>query len=255
MPPKRNIRLVLRTFARRMLEIFGLMELYANMRSRLDREVFNFRQNRLSSAQIEAIYRQEYHNRANYGMREDNGTGWESDANIKEAHARAILDVLPGLKKVLIGGCSSGMAVSAFRSLGCAAMGFDVSPDLEAMALPEARPYLVRGSMLNIPFGPQDGFDCLITTDVLEHVQLKFIDRMFQEMGRLNTRWMAHLINHTSIQPDHMTLKPLCWWEKKAAPYYRLRKDLAAPACANPRIYGLNGDPLHVYTFWERIDP
>ncbi len=57
--------------------------------------------------------------------------------------------------------------------------------------------------MINIPFDANDNFDCLVTRDVLEHVQLKDINRAFREMKRLNCKWMAHLINHTDIKPDH----------------------------------------------------
>ncbi len=49
-----------------------------------------------------------------------------------------------------------------------------------------------------------------------------------------------------------MTLKPLKWWAKQVQPYYRFRSDLHTPETGNLRIYGLNGDPLHVYTFFER---
>jgi hypothetical protein len=144
------------------------------------------------------------------------------------------------------------MAVAAFRKLGIDAWGFDISSDLDEIAIPEAKPYMRMGSMLDIPFGPEDCFDCLVTTDVLEHVQLKYIDRMFHELARLDCRWMAHIINHASMQPDHMTLKPLKWWAGKAARYYTLRTDIHAKETGNPRVYGLNGDPLHVFTFWER---
>lgn len=214
--------------------------------------MFTQRQNRLSQDQIEAIYFSQYHEKANYGKFEDNNSGWESDAVIKLSHARAILHILPDIKKVLIGGCSSGMGVLAFRQLGIEAWGFDISSDLERIVLPEVRNYVRRGSMTKIPFEENDHFDCFVTTDVLEHVQVKDVKYMFREMNRLNFRWMAHLINHTAIQPDHMTLKPLTWWEKQAYPFYRLRSDLKALDCGNLRIYGLNGDPLHVYTFWER---
>jgi hypothetical protein len=250
---KRRISDLVRSIVKDVLKLLGLLVIYRDARARLDRELFTLKQNRLSREDLEKIYGEEYHRKANYGLSLVEDTGWEPDSKIKEAHARAILEVLPGLKKVLVGGCSSGMGVAAFRKLGIDAHGFEVSKDLSSIVLPEAKPYVVSGSMLEIPFGPGDGFDCFVTTDVLEHVQLKFVRRMFSEMNRLNTKWMAHLINHTSIQPDHMTLKPLSWWTGQAAPFYRLRRDLAARPCGNPRIYGLNGDPLHVYTFWERI--
>lgn len=243
----------LRAAGRSLLNALGLLRRFRETRARLERDIFTLRKNRLTPEQIEAIYAAGYHANANYGLASGKDTGWEPDSVIKEAHAAAILEALPGIRKVLVGGCSSGMGVAAFRRLGADAWGFDISPDLDDIVLPEVKRYVRRGSMLDIPFSQEDGFDCFVTTDVLEHVQLKYVDRMFAEMAKLGCRWMAHLINHTSMQPDHMTLKPLDWWARRAASSYRLRSDLRARETGNPRIYGLNGDPLHVYTFWERI--
>lgn len=243
----------LRAAGRSLLNALGLLQWFREGRARLERDLFTLRQNRLTESEIDAIYGELYHEKANYGREDAGDSGWEPDSVIKAAHAAAVLEALPGARKILVGGCSSGMAVLAFRNAGADAWGFDISADLDKMVLPEARPFVRRGSMLDMPFGPEDAFDCLVTTDVLEHVQMKNVGRMMAEMGRLNCRWMAHLINHTSMQPDHMTLKPLSWWARKAAPYYRLLPDLRARETGNPRIYGLNGDPLHVFTFWERV--
>ena len=235
------------------VEHLGLLPYARRVQAKIDRELFTLRQNRLTPEEIEAIYAEQYHERSNYGKFEEKDTGWEPDSVMKLAHAKAITRVLPHIKKVLVGGCSSGMGVLAFRRIGLDCWGFDISPDLDRMVLPEVKAYVRRGSMVDIPYDASHRFDCFVTTDVLEHIQLKYVDRMFKEMARLACPWMTHLINHTSIQPDHMTLKPLNWWAKKARPNYRLRADLKAPESGNPRIYGLNGDPLHVYTFWERV--
>ena len=58
---------------------------------------------------------------------------------IKAEHAKAICSVMPQARKVLVGGCSSGMAVRGFRRLGIDAFGYDISPDLEQMALPDVK--------------------------------------------------------------------------------------------------------------------
>lgn len=235
--------------AKRLLSSLGLME----PARRIAREIHTLRQDRLTEDQIAEIYRAQYHERAGYGAEQPEVQGdWESDDVIKLEHAKAILSVLP-LKKVLVGGCSSGMALVAFRKLGVEAHGFEISPDLDRIVLPEVRSHVRQGRMERIPFGPDDRFDALVTTDVLEHVQLRMIDAMMTECARLGTPWMAHLINHTAMTPDHMTLKPIAWWEKRWARHgYKLRRDIVAPRHANPRLYGLNGDPDHVYTFWER---
>jgi hypothetical protein len=234
---------------RQVFQRLGLLESVRRCR----REIHTLRQNLLSREEIEQIYTATYHENAGYGAGSiGTESEWEPDEVIKSAHAKAILQVWP-LKKVLIGGCSSGMAVVAFRRLGSDAWGFDMSPDLETMVLPEARPFVRMGKLTAIPFSARDEFDALITTDVLEHVQLKDIDKMLLEFRRIGFKRMAQLINHTRISPDHMTLKPLPWWEKKMNAHgFILRRHLTAPVSDNPRIYGLNGDPDHVYTFWER---
>jgi hypothetical protein len=238
---------MLKTVTRVTLDRLGLLH-YAR---KIQRDIFTRRQSRLTPREIEAIYTAQYHEMAGYGKSGEN-CGLESDEIIKLAHAKAIMHVLPHIKKVLVGGCSSGMGVLVFRKLGLDAWGFEISPDLDRIVIPEVKAYIRPGSMVDIPFAARDNFDCLVTTDVLEHVQLKSIKRTVSEMVRLNCQYMAHMINHTAMTPDHMTLKPLKWWVNQIHPYYRLRSDLHAPETGNPSIYGLNGDPLHVYTFWER---
>lgn len=245
--------MLLKTFVRVILDKLGLLPYARKIQTKIERELHTWLQNRLTLQEIASIYATQYHENSNYGKTEEQNTGWEPDSVIKLAHARAIIQVLPHVKKVLIGGCPSGMGVVAFRQLGIDCWGFDISHDLGRIVLPKVKQYIRWGSMTDIPFETGEQFDCFVTTDVLEHVQLKYVDHMFREMVRLNFRWMAHLINHTSIQPDHMTLKPLKWWETRAKPFYRFRPDLKAPESGNPRIYGLNGDPLHEYGFWERV--
>lgn len=240
---------VVRGVLREVLRSLGLL----GVARRFLREVHTLRQNRLTREEIEQIYAASYHQSASYGASSFGAHHeWESDEIIKEAHASAILQVWL-LKKVLIGGCSSGMGVLAFRRKEVDAWGFDISPDLERIVLPEVRDYVRRGSLTEIPFDQTDGFEALITTDVLEHVQLKDIDTMLFEFDRIGVRRMVHLINHTKISPDHMTLKPLSWWERKMNKHgFALRPEPKTQVLDNPPIYGLNGDPDHVYTFWER---
>jgi len=242
-----SLMIILKTAMRGALDRLGLL-LYAR---KVQCDIFTLMQNRLTAKEIEAIYTARYHEAAGYGQSTENST-WESDKNIKLAHAKAIMQVLPHIKKVLVGGCSSGMGVLAFRKLGLDAWGFEISPDLERIVIPEVKKYIRYGTMTDIPFTMDDNFDCLVTTDVLEHIQFRSIKHAVDEITRLNCRYMAHLVNHTAMTPDHMTLKPLKWWTARFLPYYRLRTDLAAPKAGNPRIYGLNGDPLHIYTFWEK---
>src|SRR5258708_20837078 len=96
-------------------------------------------------------------------------------------------------------------------------------------------------------------FEFLMATEVLEHVQIRQISKRREEMRGLKVPWMAHMINPIARPPDHMPLKPLSWWEQRLLEIgYKLRRDLRTPVQSNRRLYGLCGDPDHVYTFWER---
>lgn len=242
-----------RRAVRAALARLGLLEMTRRARRRLELELFTLRQNRLTPEQVQRIYAREYHEKAGYGASVAGPeSGWAPDEVIKDAHATAILEVWL-LKKVLIGGCSSGMTVLAFRRKGVDAWGFEISPDLEEIVLPEVREFVRRGSMTAIPFDEMDGFEALITTDVFEHVQLRHIETMLSEFRRIGVTRMVHLINHTRMSPDHMTLKPLEWWERRLRRHgFVRRKDLQTRNWNDPRIYGLNGDPEQMYTFWER---
>jgi len=225
---------------------------YSGLR-RLHCEWHTIRQNKLTEPEIEAIYDALYHGKSGYGSSHiPEGSGWRSDEDVKRAHAKALLEAWP-MKKILVGGCSTGMGVLALRELGADAWGFDIAPDLDDIVRSEVRAYVRRGTMTRMPFGPEDAFEALVTTDVLEHVQVRHLGEMFAELRRLGFRRMAHLINHTQISPDHMTLKPISWWERRMRAHgFALRKDIRTKVSDDKRIYGLNGDPEHVYTFWER---
>src|SRR5712692_5573297 len=173
-PSRKQMHSLVKTSARTILDSLGML----NFARRCACELHTLRQNLLTPEQISKIYGELYH--ANkYRTTEPSapGSDWEPDEILKREHASAILQVL-SLKRVLIGGCSSGMAVLAFRRLGVDAFGFEISPDLDRIVLTDVRPYVRHGSMTAIPFGAEDRFDAFITTDVLEHVQLKHVNKM-----------------------------------------------------------------------------
>lgn len=238
-----------RTVLKKLLQQLGLFSIVRRMAC----EVYTLRQSLRSAKSIKRIYQKDYHFGMGYGSNDIATKSGVSDQEIKDAHAEGILSVLP-LKKIVVGGCSSGMAVRAFRKRGIEAFGFDVSPELDEIVLADIREYVRSGSMTAIPFAAEDGIDALVTTDVLEHVQLQHINFMMREMARLECPWMVHLINYNQIQRDHMTLKPLSWWRRKFhAVGYELQSQLKCAAIPDKEIYGLTGDEEHEYTFWKRV--
>lgn len=175
---------------------------------------------------------------------------WEPNEVMKDAQISAVMKVF-SFRKALVGGYTSGMEVLAFRNHEVEAYGFDISNDLYEKAIPQIKDYLRIGTFFSIPYGKDDDFDCLFSVDVLEHVRLKGISLMQAEIDRIGVSRMVHLINHTRTSDDHMTLKSMKWWEKKFNKIGFRKLDIQAPESGNSRIYGLNGDPAHVFTFWE----
>jgi len=172
-----------------------------------------------------------------------------ADLRLKEFHAREICRLL-NPRKVLVAGCARGNAVLAFRHLGVEAWGFDIIPGDWPPDHP-LRPYIKLGNILNIPYSRADGFDTLVCTDVFEHLYLRDIPRMINEIYRLGPDWLALIINHDGLSPGHVTLKPLTWWARQLQGRYELAPDLRTALV--PGIYGLDpaaGRPR--FTFWRK---
>lgn len=138
----------------------------------------------------------------------------------------------------------------AFRRTGVKAFGVEISPNLDEICIPKAWDFIRYGSMTSIPYDSSDNFDFFITTDVLEHNRLQHINLMVQEVYKLDVPVMAHLIDFDSMSIDHMTLKPLVWWEKKFQSRYKIDLGIKTEVYDNKRIYGLNGDSGHQYSFF-----
>jgi len=107
-------------------------------------------------------------------------------ARIKEAFEK-----IGHCKEVLDGGAGSGEMLRRVFAAGYCDRGVGLEPDPELLAIMEdnyrAVPALTpcSGSLLNIPF-PDERFDCVMTTQVLEHIEEH--EEAAAELGRVLKR-------------------------------------------------------------------
>jgi SAM-dependent methyltransferase len=169
----------------------------------------------IDDTDLAALYAGAYHDRQNYSNNSDYET----------AYKRRFLDTLLAIsspRKLLDAGCSAGEVVRQLRQRGVDAHGFDLSRDLHAIAYPEVRDRVRRGSVTAIPYGPDDEFDTLTAFDVFEHIPEHRLPDMVAEFARLGVRRVFALIAMCEFQClGHVTLRPPHWWDRLFAPHFR----------------------------------
>lgn len=133
---------------------------------------------------------------------------------ISQYRATLMQCVFPDHGKVLDMGCSTGGDLEEFRRMGIDTWGFDLCPDLPDVAIPAARPYVRIGRPDHIPYSAEEGFETLVSYDVLEHVPVNDLQGFPDELTRLGIRNMALIIAADTISPGHITIQPTEWWEE-----------------------------------------
>jgi cyclopropane fatty-acyl-phospholipid synthase-like methyltransferase len=192
----------------------------------------------------EDLYTEEYFLQYNYSS--DN----PKERLIKETQSEYIMRAI-NPKKVVVAGCAAGELVRELRQKSVEAWGFDISRNLKEIAYPEVVNYLRRGSLCDIPFQPEDGFNALIAFDVFEHIPKRKIDTMVKEIKRLSPEYLVTIIAHDYVEVGHVTLKPLKWWQKKFKEYYRL-KDIEVDLNGLPKVHGIDGLD-NAIRIWQRV--
>jgi len=89
-------------------------------------------------------------------------------------------------QKLLDVGCGPGLLVLMLREIGVEASGFDASEFALSTAPIEVRPFLLKGDILNIPFG-QNEFDVLVCREVIEHLTVLQVGIAIREMCRVSS--------------------------------------------------------------------
>lgn len=198
--------------------------------------------------QLQQLYSGEYHRTMNYAMESP------LEANFKQHVVDQLLRLCQP-RKLLDAGCSAGEVVRQLRARGVDAHGFDLCPDLDRIAYADTAPFLRRGSVDAIPYGPEDGFDTLIAFDVFEHIPEHRVRHMVAEFARLGVqRVVAHIALCEFQYPGHITLRPLSWWDRQLAPWFHrvvpaAQAQVAAAFGADPtrylRVYELAAVPAN----------
>lgn len=198
-------------------------------------------------ADLAPLYARAYHDERGYTA------SAEEERAIKDAHAAFVVRAT-GARKVLVAGCSAGDLLRSLERVGIEAWGFDISPDLFAFCGDDLRDRVRHGSMTAIPYGPEDGFDAVVATDVFEHVPRRSVGAMVRELRRLESPSLVTLIDHVSLRdPGHVTLMPLVWWRVAFRGAYRLRPSRGVDRTGLPVVYGLDpADRHHVLRVWDR---
>jgi len=173
------------------------------------------------------------------------------EISIKKVQAK-IIEELAGKGKCVIAGCSNGELVRQCRAIQIDAWGFDVIPNIQTIAFPEVRECLRTGSLTEIPYNKQDGFETLIAIDVLEHIPERDVPRMVDQWMALGVRKLILLINLNQFWfPGHITLRPLGWWEKQWQSRFRL-VSASSRFASQPMVYSNGGHYNQQWTLWER---
>ncbi|MFK7738891.1 MAG: class I SAM-dependent methyltransferase [Planctomycetota bacterium] len=195
--------------------------------------------------QLAQLYSAGYYEGSGYSDKES-----PIERELKGAVAEHVATAL-GSRKVLDAGCAGGLLVHELRNRGVEAHGFDHSPDLDRIAVPEVASFLRQGSLTNIPYGPEDGFDTLVCIDVFEHVPEDRVPKMVEEFDRLGVQFLAVHISHTELEHvGHITLRPLSWWDEQLGSTFRRAQCVGEQLLALPVPY----DPKRVLRIYRKIE-
>ncbi len=96
-------------------------------------------------------------------------------------------------KNCLDVGCGTGKLVHYLRMLGIEAYGIEISPYALSEAKKEVKPYLKYGDITKIPY-PDNNFDLVSTSDVLEHIERAKLKKAVEETVRVSRKWTLHKI-------------------------------------------------------------
>ena len=153
-------------------------------------------------------------------------------------------------KMVLDVGCGCGSFVREARIARVKAVGIDFSEYAIENALEGAKKYVSVGDARDIRF-PEDSFDFVLATDLMEHIYLEDVDRVIGELCRVSSKWIFLQIATVGMKDKptdgyilrkgepipleievysvagHVTVQKEEWWgERLKRPGWRMRPDI-----------------------------
>ncbi len=113
-------------------------------------------------------------------------------------------------------GCGMCLLVLRLRERGIDARGLDIAKRTIEEGNRQAPGCFELGSILDIPY-PEDSFDTVVCTDVLEHLAEQDVPKALSELNRVTRRSVFATI---ATRPDrdnkwHLTVKDRKWWEDR----------------------------------------
>ena len=123
-------------------------------------------------------------------------------------------------QSVLDVGCGLGHVVHYLRGFGIDAHGIDVSEYAIRSAIPDVRPYVKQGSILDIPF-KNDSFELITSFDALEHIPEDDLPKAIKECTRVSKKFQFHkiytgekawLVQLLDSDPSHVSVFDNSWW-------------------------------------------
>ncbi len=121
-----------------------------------------------------------------------------------------------GSGRILDVGCGMCLLVLRLRERGIDARGLDVAKRTIEEGNRQAPGCFEVGSILDIPH-PENSFDTVICTDVLEHLAERDVPKALSELHRVTRRSIFATI---ATRPDrdktwHLTVKDRKWWQDR----------------------------------------
>ena len=92
-------------------------------------------------------------------------------------------------RKVLDVGCGTGSFVEMARKERVKAVGIDFAEWAIENALDGAKRWVSVGDARDIPY-PDDSFDFVLSTDLMEHIYLEDVDQVIDELYRVSSKWV-----------------------------------------------------------------
>lgn len=140
---------------------------------------------------------------------------WRRGAETASVNSRRVVNYVKQLDKqwtMIDLGCGNGAAVKSLRGLGFNIVGIDIT--LEAVG--KDKKGFFEGPLWRLPFKDNE-FDFTFSTDVLEHIPPRLVDRVIKEIYRITKVKTFHAIapfehcNQGFV--FHLTTKPIKWWK------------------------------------------
>jgi glycosyltransferase involved in cell wall biosynthesis len=129
------------------------------------------------------------------------------------------------IKKVLDGGCATGLMVKEFRRLGYDAKGFDISEWGIANCVDEAKGHVEVADVRDLSRYEDNSFDLVVISETLEHIPEEYLEDIFKQLNRVTKQFLLFSVplgyNKVDEHETHYTIHRREWWNEKFKNYFK----------------------------------